>query len=149
MMFFRFEKREPKPVEYRTLADVPEGVRCACIDEVISYMNSREVVRMRKGKESFTTDGMTFGTADSCKIVQILDPLPTPAMPATLAEVEDGRCVRLGQSDSFYFLFSGRVYKWVQDSGQVFLTGVMAYGSPKVESLTDIYAVPCEIEVTP
>jgi hypothetical protein len=25
MMFFRFEKREPKPVEYRTLADIPEG----------------------------------------------------------------------------------------------------------------------------
>jgi len=38
MVFFRFEKRDPKPVEYRTLADVPEGCGAsATLNNLLSY----------------------------------------------------------------------------------------------------------------
>lgn len=146
-MYFRFELREQKPLEYRTLADVPEWVRCIC------HTNSSALVlRMRLGdlSKSVTQSGdagMDYGFAEDFWYVQILDPLPTPLLPKTLAECEEGRCVKLVGSTHLYFRHGGHTHMWNQVHGHVNRSGVEAYDNPRFESLTDIYAVPCEIEV--
>lgn len=148
-MYFRFERREPKPVEYRTLADVPEGVRCVVIWS--QPVKTSQMVRKRSGRWAQTSNSETQDGADLYEVIQILDPIPEHPIPKTLADVEDGRCVRLQEDvdagyDSYvYFRSVNQCVAYRQCDGEVWPCDE-SFLAKRVGSLTDIYAVACEVE---
>lgn len=89
--------------EYKTLADVPEGVRC-----VVRSQDGPLTVRVRKGDygHTFYPDICTLtrkcGPADRYNVVQILDPLPDPPK-ATIQDLPDGRCFYRADPDRVYW----------------------------------------------
>jgi len=87
--------------------------------------------------------GLDYGHAESFIGVKVLDPIPTPPLPKTLADVEEGRCVKLECLECFYFMFNGYAYQWGSDIGVIHRDNT--YTSRFVESLTDIWAVRCEV----
>ena len=143
-MYFRFEKREPKSVEYKTLADVPEGVRCVCVDMSQPHSINRQIVRVRTGGNAYATDSTSGCPAIACQLIQVLDPIPSPPLPRTLADCDDGRCVMLVSYNCKYFRQGSSFHVWDDDTGSVTESGSFRYGA--VESLTDIWAVRCEVE---
>lgn len=142
MIYFKFEKREPKPVEYRTLADVPDGVRCVVV--VDDGKIQRQFVRLRDGVEALATDMTGFGESPSgYYVVQVLDPLPVPPMPKTMADVDEGRCVKYRGENYTYFRLGKSGFGWDERDGTLWKSDLS--GHHDIESLKDIYAVRCEV----
>lgn len=143
VIYFKFEKREPKPTEYRTLADVPEGVRC-----VVLNTTGVQAIRARSGIVSVSVPisrtGVVCSRADECPLLQVLDPIPTPPLPKTLADVEEGRCVKYRGENYTYFRHGESGFGWDGRDGTVWKSDIDRHHS--IKSLTDIYAVRCEVE---
>lgn len=139
MMFFRFERREQKPVEYQTLADLPEGVRC-----VVTHSHyPHQTVKSRKGDRGINTEKKGPLMADECVVVQILDPIPVPPLPNTLADVEEGRCMMMTGHVGNHFRYGNMLLCHVPENGLIKRAGANSFES--LQSLTDIYAVACEV----
>ena len=109
--FWVFKKSPWKPV-YKTLADVPEGVRC------VVTRTGYQLVAVRKGNAAYDVraDG-TIGTRSTAllnilNVIQVLDPIPKPPGPKCLADLPDGRCVRfIDYSGNIYWMSNGVVFQ--------------------------------------
>ena len=111
--FWVFKKSPWKPV-YKTLADVPEGVRC-----VVTRMGY-QLVAARKGDAAYdvradgTISGGTRTTTlpNTLNVIQVLDPIPETSTPKCLADLPDGRCVRSTiYSGYIHWMSSGVVFQ--------------------------------------
>ena len=80
-----------QPKQYKTLADVPEGIEC-----VVVYKSSEYLLRQRRGelayRVGFSSIGET-GQAHEYTVIRTLDPLPEPKV--SIADLPDGRCFKL------------------------------------------------------
>lgn len=148
--YFTFEERPEAVKEYKTLADVPEGVRCA-----VTSGTSYQMVRYRNGLNGCDTVGDFIDYASAYTVVQILDPLPAPQLPATMAEAEE--CRVYVNSDGQQVFKSG---EWVYRLRQLtltssdhfceayFLTSDSYYMEKiRITAATNTYAVSCSQEV--
>jgi hypothetical protein len=77
--------------QYKTLADVPEGIAC-----VVVYKSSEYLLRQRRDglayRVGFSSAGET-GQAHEYILIRTLDPLPEPKV--TINDLPDGRCFKL------------------------------------------------------
>jgi hypothetical protein len=77
--------------QYKTLADVPEGIAC-----VVVYKSSEYLLRQRRDglayRVGFSSAGDT-GQAHEYILIRTLDPLPEPKV--SIADLPDGRCFTL------------------------------------------------------
>lgn len=140
--YFTFEERPEAATEYKTLADVPEGVRCVC-----NMPASPEVVRYRCGDYAHNTLNAAQDTATGYNIIQILDPLPAPQLPATMAEAEECRVYKT-QNHPVMFKTGGTAWYLSHASGGKLFPYDRGYGMDNIiTAATNTYAVPCSQEV--
>jgi len=93
--------------QYKTLADVPEGVAC-----VVS-LTGELYLRVRKGDRAYSLSSngalCAQSNAGAYPFVRTLDPLPEPKV--SIADLPDGRCFTAGQlPNSVYWKHSGSTY---------------------------------------
>jgi hypothetical protein len=82
--------------QYKTLADVPEGIAC-----VVVYKSSEYLLRQRRDglayRVGFSSAGET-GQAHEYILIRTLDPLPEPKV--SIADLPDGRCFKLNSGNN-------------------------------------------------
>jgi len=92
--------------QYKTLADVPEGIAC-----VVVYKSSEYLLRQRRDglayRVGFSSAGET-GQAHEYILIRTLDPLPEPKV--SIADLPDGRCFSIDDVPNVvYWKHSGRI----------------------------------------
>ena len=141
--YFTFETRPEADKEYKTLADVPEGVRCVTKLEG----SEGELIRVRKGGRGCNTcgDGLLQAVM-YYPIIQFLDPLPAPQLPATMAEAEECRVYKTA-THGMMFKYYG--IAWCVSDGKFMQThcGDLRRWDVDITAATNTYAVPCSLEV--
>jgi len=149
--YFTFEERPEAAKEFKTLADVPEGVRCV----VTGNYSSVQTIRLRKGGSGINTEGYHIDYASQYHIIQILDPLPEPQLPATMAEAEECR-VYIASDGRHYFKADAWLFVFTQvsqDNDGYFhvprlrTSDTYAMNAVRIIAATNTYAVPCSQEV--
>jgi len=82
--------------QYKTLADVPEGVAC-----VVS-LTGELYLRVRKGDRAYSLSSngalCAQSNAGAYPFVRTLDPLPEPKV--SIADLPDGRCFKLNSGNN-------------------------------------------------
>jgi len=124
-------KRQPK--QYKTLADVPEGVAC-----IVAYGDTEWLVRQRKGEDAYRVESSIpkdrTGDAYRYTFVRALGPLPEPRI--TIKDLPDGRCFQVNSVPGTIFWKHG-TYILSQASDGTFGTSLTVYRNHP-DSILDI-----------
>lgn len=86
-----------QPKQYKTLADVPEGIACVVV------LDGELCLRVRQQDRgySLSTQGIPYLGCDSASnynFIRTLDPLPESKV--SIADLPDGRCFKLDSDES-------------------------------------------------
>lgn len=133
-------KPSPWKPEEKTLADVPEGVRC-----VVTFRgHGDQFVRIRRGEMAANTLGEVCHNASTYYVLHVLDESPAQ-QPKTLADVPPGRCVLDGEEDVIWHDTDGGVW-WTNESG---LLGYLKSEQLMESEITEVLDIVAElVEVT-
>ncbi len=101
-----------QPKQYKTLADVPEGIAC-----VVVYGDTEYLVRQRRGLFAYRFCGNLqneyTGSADKYTFIRTLDPLPEQKV--SITDLPDGRCFTAGKDTTHWK--SGELIYWQNPCG--------------------------------
>jgi len=107
---------EWQPKQYKTLADVPEGVVCVVECDGVLLIRSRYLssgcrVEYHNGKPR---TGATILPANNYTFIRTLDPLPEPKV--TISDLPDGRCFKIDLlPNNVYWKHNGNTYYMMGD----------------------------------
>lgn len=141
--FWVFKKSPWKPV-YKTLADVPEGVRC------VVTRTGYQLVAVRKRNAAYdvhadgTISDYTRSTAlpNILNVIQVLDPIPETITPKCLADLPDGRCVRLTNYSGYIHWMSNHAVFQRNPTG---LIERVYWGVGSKEALAEVMDIVAEV----
>jgi hypothetical protein len=103
-----------QPKQYKTLADVPEGIVCVVECDDVLLIRSRYLssgCRVEHHNDKPRT-GATILPATQYNFVRTLDPLPEPKV--TLSDLPDGRCFTGGSDQdvtTVYWKYRDSIYR--------------------------------------